>query len=164
LGLRLATGTVSPPFFRLHLASVAKKGLPRLAPPIGKAGRYSQTGFMQYSLNCHCRKQWVAKDKISIYIVKVNFSKIVDFKGMIRKFLIMVAVYIKGPWHSHICLFETLFSCQCPFNTLAVHIEGIRPLPICLLDTLFRVSVPLTGLIFQVFFVRTSTHTGASVC
>jgi hypothetical protein len=110
LGLRLATrGTVSLPFFRLR---VTYKGPPRLAPP---AGRYSQTGFMRCSLNCHCRKQWVAKDKISIYIVKANFSKIVAFRGTIRKFS----------------------------NMLAVHIEGSRPSPYASLKHFFRVSVLL---------------------
>jgi hypothetical protein len=54
----------------------------------------------------------MAKDKNSIYIVKVNFSKFVAFKGIIRKILNMVADHIEGP--RHICLFEILFSCQCP--------------------------------------------------
>jgi hypothetical protein len=90
LGLRLATGTVSQPFLRLRLATVTNKGLPRLASPkerhAGLAGRSSQAGFMPISLNCHRRKQWLAKYQISIYIVKVNFSKILAFKGTIRNF------------------------------------------------------------------------------
>jgi hypothetical protein len=36
---------------------------------------------------------WGAKDKNSIYIVNVNFSKIVAFKGTIRKFLSVVAAH-----------------------------------------------------------------------
>jgi hypothetical protein len=34
--------------------------------------------------------------KISIYIVNVNFSKIVAFKGTMRKFLYVVAENIEG--------------------------------------------------------------------
>jgi hypothetical protein len=38
----------------------------------------------------------VAKNNISIYIVKGNFSKVVAFKEAIRKFLNMVAAHIEG--------------------------------------------------------------------
>jgi hypothetical protein len=41
----------------------------------------------------------VAEDKISIYIVDVNFSKIVAFEGTIIKFLNMVAVHTEGTRH-----------------------------------------------------------------
>jgi hypothetical protein len=55
----------------------------KFSPPVcsttGEAGKNAETGFMQCSSNCHYRKQWVAKDKISIYIVKANFFKIVAF-------------------------------------------------------------------------------------
>jgi hypothetical protein len=57
-----------------------------------------------------------AKDLIYFYLVNVNFSKIVAFKGTIRIFLNMVAVHIEGLKHPPICLFDTLFSFQCPFN------------------------------------------------
>jgi hypothetical protein len=44
-----------------------------------------------------------AEDEISIYIVKVNFGKIVAFKGMIRKLFNVVAVHIEGLRHPLIC-------------------------------------------------------------
>jgi hypothetical protein len=37
------------------------------------AHAHAQTGFMQCFPNCHNRKQWAAKNKISIYVVKVKF-------------------------------------------------------------------------------------------
>jgi hypothetical protein len=39
------------------------------------------------------------KGKISIYIVKENFLKIVAFKGLIRQFLNMVAAHIEVLMH-----------------------------------------------------------------
>jgi hypothetical protein len=48
--------------------------------------------------------------------VKWNISKIVAFKGMIRKFLNMVAGHKEGQRHLPKCLFDKLFSCQCSFN------------------------------------------------
>jgi hypothetical protein len=48
-----------------------------------------------------------------------EFLKIRRFKVTIRKFLNMVAIHSYGRLKaSHICLFETLFSCQCPFEVL----------------------------------------------
>jgi hypothetical protein len=38
--------------------------------PTGDAGNNAETGFMRCFPNCHYSKQWVAKDKILIYIVK----------------------------------------------------------------------------------------------
>jgi hypothetical protein len=38
--------------------------------------------------------------------------KITAFKQTIRKFLIIVAAHVEG-----LSLFETLFLCQCPFET-----------------------------------------------
>jgi hypothetical protein len=64
---------------------------------------------MQWSPVCHYEKQWVAREKISIYIVKVNFSKIVTLKGTIRKFLNMVAVHIERPRHHPKYAFLTHF-------------------------------------------------------
>jgi hypothetical protein len=43
----------------------------------------------------------VAEDKILIYIVNMNFSKIVAFKA-IRKLLNMVSVHTEGTWHPSI--------------------------------------------------------------
>jgi hypothetical protein len=58
----------------------------------------------------------VAKGKISIYTVNVNFSNIVAFKGMIRKFSNMVADHTE--WLSHPPIFDT-FSCQhVPLNNV----------------------------------------------
>jgi hypothetical protein len=64
--------------------------------PTEEADKNAETGFMRFSRNCHDRKQWVESDKISIYLVNVNFSKIVAVKRTIRKFSNMVAVHIKG--------------------------------------------------------------------
>jgi hypothetical protein len=55
------------------------------------------------------------RKEISIHIVKVNYWKIVVFKGTIRKFLNMVAVHIEGLRHPLIWFLDTLFSFQCPF-------------------------------------------------
>jgi hypothetical protein len=49
--------------------------------------------------------------------VNVIFSKIVAFKGTIGKFLNVAAAQTGGLRYPPICLFETLFWCQCPFNT-----------------------------------------------
>jgi hypothetical protein len=45
-----------------------------------------------------------------------NFVKIIAFEGMIRKILNMGAAYVKGLRNPPTCLFDTLFSCQCPFK------------------------------------------------
>jgi hypothetical protein len=45
-----------------------------------ETSKNAETGSMRRSPNCYNRKQWVEKDKISIYLVQVNFSKIVAFK------------------------------------------------------------------------------------
>jgi hypothetical protein len=42
----------------------------------------------------HIFNNRVIGDKISIYVVKMNFSNIVSFKGVIRKILNMAAVLI----------------------------------------------------------------------
>jgi hypothetical protein len=54
----------------------------------------------------------------------VIFSKIVSFKSMIIKCLNMVAAHIEGLRHPLIYLFNTLFSCQCPFKRLCSHNLG----------------------------------------
>jgi hypothetical protein len=54
--------------------------------PAGEAGKNAETGFMRWPPVCPYRKQWVPKDKISTYIVKVIFSKVGAFKRTIRKF------------------------------------------------------------------------------
>jgi hypothetical protein len=64
--------------------------------PTGETGKNAEADFMRWSPVCHCRKQWVAKSKILISIVKVDFSKIVTLKGMIRKLLNTLAVQIEG--------------------------------------------------------------------
>jgi hypothetical protein len=48
--------------------------------------------------------------------VNVNFSKTVAKKGMTRKPLNMVVVHLEGLRHPPIFLFDTLFSCHCPYN------------------------------------------------
>jgi hypothetical protein len=70
--LAATTGTVRPPIFLL-----------RSAPPRGQAGKKAETVFVPV---CSYRKQWAGKGKISIYIVKGIFSKVVVFKGTIRIF------------------------------------------------------------------------------
>jgi hypothetical protein len=96
------------------------------APHTGEADKNVQTGFSRWSAVCHRSFPLIcgllplsfvgAKDDFSIDKVKVNFWKITSFKGMIRKFLNMVAVHIEGIRHPLICLFDTLFSIQCPFK------------------------------------------------
>jgi hypothetical protein len=88
---------------------------PPVCSPKGEAGKNVQTGFfsvdlgfatgfLQRSAVRHHRNGGGANYKNSIYIVNVNFSKIVAFKGMIRKCLNMVAVHIEGLRHPSICL------------------------------------------------------------
>jgi hypothetical protein len=43
--------------------------------PTEEAGKNADNGFMRLSPVYHYRKQWVAKGKISIFVVKVNFLK-----------------------------------------------------------------------------------------
>jgi hypothetical protein len=88
--------------------------------PTGEAGKNAETIFMWWFPNGLYRKQWVAKIKILLYIVKVIFSKNLAFKGTIRIFLNMLAVHIEGPRHPIICLFSTLYSCHCPLNNLCL--------------------------------------------
>jgi hypothetical protein len=51
------------------------------SPPPGEAGKKSQTVFIWRSQACPHSLQWGAKDKIFIYIVKVNLSKSELLKG-----------------------------------------------------------------------------------
>jgi hypothetical protein len=53
------------------------------------------------------------------HIERIVLSKIVAFKRTISKFLNTVAVHIEGTRHHPIRLFDTLVSCQCPFNMLS---------------------------------------------
>jgi hypothetical protein len=73
-----------------------KQGISPVCSPAGDAGKNEETCFMRCSTVCPNRKQWVAKGKISIYIVKVNFPKIVAFKGTFIKYLNIVAGHIEG--------------------------------------------------------------------
>jgi hypothetical protein len=93
--------------------------------PTGKAGKNAETGLCCVFTNCHYRKKWVAKNKISIYVMKANFLKIVAFKGTSRKFLniVPVAFYIEGSRYLPICLFET------PFSPVLVLLKQLNPLP-----------------------------------
>jgi hypothetical protein len=56
---------------------------PPVCSPTEEAGKSKnkETGFIKCSLytNSHYLKQWVAKDKISIYIPEANFIKIHSF-------------------------------------------------------------------------------------
>jgi hypothetical protein len=79
--------------------------LPQSAPPQKRQVKNAETGFMQWPSICLYRKQWEAKGKISIDMVKV--------KGRSENFKNMFAVYIKGIRHT---VFDTLFLCQCPFK------------------------------------------------
>jgi hypothetical protein len=93
--------------------------------PTREAGKNVQTVFFWCSAACHRLFPEIcglplssllgAKDKIS-YSCEWEFSKIVAFKSTIRKFLNVVAAHIRGLKFPFICLFDTLFSCQCPFK------------------------------------------------
>jgi hypothetical protein len=56
------------------------------------------------------------KREEDFYIEKTMLLKIVAFKPTISKFLKMLEVHNEGKRHPLICLFNTLFSCQCPFK------------------------------------------------
>jgi hypothetical protein len=83
-----ATGTVSPPTFCLRLATyvTSKRRLLSAPPPQQKnkreAGKNAETVFMRWSPICHYIVEWVATNEVSIYIVTVNFSKIVPLNGL----------------------------------------------------------------------------------
>jgi hypothetical protein len=106
-----------------------KQGTFPVCFPTGEAGNNNaETGYMRWSPICHHSKQWVAKGEVLIYIVKVNFSNIVAFEGTIRKYLNMVTVHIGDPMHHPICLFDILFSFQCPFKGNKLQTEQAQKL------------------------------------
>jgi hypothetical protein len=120
-GLRYATVTIVLPIFRVRLAPPLERQVKTYKP--GCLGDLrSATGLLQRSAACHHHYKGGAKDKISIYIVNRNFSKIVAFERIIRKVL----------------------------NMVDVHAEGLRYPPICLFDIIFCVSVPLIMPFFHI--------------
>jgi hypothetical protein len=108
--LAAATGTVIPTIFRPSPCPVTNKGFPRSAPPQERQAKTQKPVLWSGFRSAPLKKRWVALDKISIYIVKVNFSKFVAFFKDDQKFFKMVAVHIEGPMHSPIFLFDALFS------------------------------------------------------
>jgi hypothetical protein len=48
---------------------------PPVCPPTGEAGKTQNPVLCGVFPNCNFRKQWMAKNKILIYIVKANFKK-----------------------------------------------------------------------------------------
>jgi hypothetical protein len=112
--LAAATGTVSPPIFRLRSAHPQKRQIKTYIPVFRvMCGR--PQAFYRDLRSATIVVYGGQRIKFLFIIANVNFSKIVAFKGTIRKFL----------------------------NTAAVHIEGLRHPPMCLFDTLSCVSVPL---------------------
>jgi hypothetical protein len=97
------------------------------SPPVcsstGEAGKNVQTVFFQLICGlpeAFYRDLWSATIVIGrgIYVVNMNFSKIIAFKEIIRKFLNMVAVHgLRQPSQMLIVL---TFSCQCPFKLYTV--------------------------------------------
>jgi hypothetical protein len=95
-----ATGTGGPSIFHL-----------RSAPPQKRQVKMYKLVFFWWSAACHRLFPEIfglppklimgSKGWTFIYIVKGNFSKIVYFKGTIRKFLNMVAAHIEGLRHPH---------------------------------------------------------------
>jgi hypothetical protein len=64
-----------------------------------------------------------ATGKKDFDIDRTMLLKIVAFKWTIRTFLYIVAAHIEGLRQPLICLFETLFSCQCPFKSNPLSLE-----------------------------------------
>jgi hypothetical protein len=104
---------------------------PPVCSPTGEAGKSYKAVFPVDLFSVYLRlativvrgEEWnfdlYSEDEILTYIVKVNFWKIVAFKGMIRKFLNMVAVHIEGMRHPLlVCLFDAPFSCQSPYKLI----------------------------------------------
>jgi hypothetical protein len=52
------------------------------------------------------------------HIHGTNILIIIGFKWTIKYFLNIGAAHAKGLRHPPICLFETIFSCNCPFKNL----------------------------------------------
>jgi hypothetical protein len=74
-----------------HGDSMPANSSPPIYYPTGEVGKNPETGFIRCSPKCHYKKkQREEKDKIWIYIVKANFSKIVAFIGMIEIFKIKI--------------------------------------------------------------------------
>jgi hypothetical protein len=84
----------APSFFGGLCEQMRKKSLLRLAT--------------QSTVSC--------KEKNSIFVVNMNFSKFITFQGIIQKILNGSAAHIWGPRHPPICLSDTFFSWQCPFT------------------------------------------------
>jgi hypothetical protein len=59
---------------------------------------------------------WGAKDKFSIFIVKVTFLKIRTYKGIIRKFLNRSAIHVWGLKHAPYAYLTNLFRGSVPWN------------------------------------------------
>jgi hypothetical protein len=96
-----------------HGDSMPAKFSPPVCSYTGEAGQNAETGPLQcFSELSLYREQWVGKDKM----LKASFSKIIPFKGTIRKCFNTLAVHVEGSRHPLTCLFKTLFSCQCPFK------------------------------------------------
>jgi hypothetical protein len=77
------------------LPPITTKVLPRLAPP-QERGKYTHKPVLCGDLRPSTKVYGGGvKDKIFNYIVKGNFSKIIAFIGMIRKFLNMVEAHIR---------------------------------------------------------------------
>jgi hypothetical protein len=104
-----------------HRDSKSANFSPPVCSPTEKAGKNLQTVFSGWSAACHrlfteiyslpLSQYWGAKDKISFYIVNVNFTKIVAFKGTIRIFLNVVTVHIQSIRHPtpYIIIWHTFF-------------------------------------------------------
>jgi hypothetical protein len=70
-----------PQFFCIYYPPSIKVRYRWVYSQTGEAGKNAKTGYMRWSPVCPYRKQWVAKGKISIYIVKGIFQKSVLLQG-----------------------------------------------------------------------------------
>jgi hypothetical protein len=113
--LAAATGTVSPPIFRLRSAHPQKRQI-KTYRPVFRVMCGRPQAFYRDLRSATIVVYGGQRIKFLFIIANVNFSKIVAFKGTIRKFLNTAAVHIEGLRHPPMCLFDTLFLCKCPFN------------------------------------------------
>jgi hypothetical protein len=77
----------------------------------------SGQGSLPVPVTCRRTNFSLARAGQSLPLILLRGGELViAFKEMSRKFLNMVAAHIEGLRHPPICLFDTLFSCQCPFK------------------------------------------------
>jgi hypothetical protein len=124
VGFAACPGTVSPAIFTSAL-------LPQRPAPTQERQVKTQKPVLSYVLWAAPKVySWGAKDKISIYVVNMTFSKILTFKGMIRQILSRSAGHVWVLRHVTICLVDKFISCQYPCKVYCRFLIHFRSCPV----------------------------------